>query len=358
MNALAWPQTGDGDADLIVVGAGCAGLATAVFAAIAGLKPLVIERTPLIGETTALSAGTLWVPNTHLATGSGDTPEQAARYLDGITGGRGPAALRARFLALGAQAVRCLSDQSEVRLRAFARHPDYRADLPGATTWGRALECLPFDGRRLGADFARFRPPIPEFTVLGGMMVDRTDIAHLLNAARSAASLRHAARLLLRHAADRLRRPRGTRLVMGNALVGRLLLSLQQRGVPVLTGVRAPSPRRARRPRGRRADRPRGRRGDAARAARGRAGRRRLRRPRRAARGTDSARGHLHAARRHGRRRAHRRGAGARRAPRGAGRRRGVLGARVGAPARRWQRGGVPALRARPRQARHRRGRR
>jgi succinate dehydrogenase/fumarate reductase flavoprotein subunit len=91
----------------------------------------------------------------------------------------------------------------------------------------------------LGREFARLRPPMPEFTVLGGMMVDRTDIGHLLNATRSLASARHAARLLLRYGADRLRHPRGTRLVMGNALAGRLFHSLLQRGVPVLTGTAA-----------------------------------------------------------------------------------------------------------------------
>src|SRR5690606_15832528 len=75
--------------------------------------------------------------------------------------------------------------------------------------------------------------------VLGGMMVDRLDIGHLLGMGRSIASLRHAARLIARHAADRLRHPRGTRLVMGNALIGRLLFSLRERGVPVWTQAAA-----------------------------------------------------------------------------------------------------------------------
>lgn len=224
--------------DLVVAGAGCAGLSAALFAAIAGLRVLVLERTAWVGGTSALSAGALWIPNTHLALGSGDSPEQAARYLEAATGGRTSAALRARFLALGPQAVRCLHDHSAVRMRAFAHHPDYLSDLPGASTHGRVLECEPFDGRLLGPALALVRPPIPEFTVLGGMMVDRTDIGHLLNMTRSRASFAHSARLLVRHAGDRLRHPRGARLVMGNALVGRLLHSLRQRGVPIWTQVR------------------------------------------------------------------------------------------------------------------------
>ena len=225
------------EVDLIVCGAGAAGMAAALFAAIEGLEAVVLERSPWVGGTSALAAGALWIPNTHLAAGSGDTPARAAHYLELATGGRPPAALRERFLALGPQAVRSLEEHSDVRLRAFPHHPDYLSELPDATKWGRVLECLPFDGRELGRDLALVRPPIPEFTVLGGMMVDRTDIGHLLNITRSRASFMHSARLLLRHAGDRLRYPRGARLVLGNALVGRLLLSLRKRGVPIWTGT-------------------------------------------------------------------------------------------------------------------------
>ena len=107
-------------------------------------------------------------------------------------------------------------------------HPDYLSELEGSVLKGRALEPVPFDGRQLGPLFAILRPPIPEFTVLGGMMVDRNDIFHLLRMTRSFSSLRHGLKLLARHALDRLTHPRGTRLVMGNALTGRLLLSLSR----------------------------------------------------------------------------------------------------------------------------------
>jgi succinate dehydrogenase/fumarate reductase flavoprotein subunit len=48
-------------------------------------------------------------------------------------------------------------------------------------------------------------------------------------------SLLHAAKLLARYGRDRLSYSRGTRLVMGNALVGRLLYSLLRRDVEILT---------------------------------------------------------------------------------------------------------------------------
>ena len=216
--------------DLVVVGAGGAGMAAALFAAIAGRRVLLVERTAHVGGTTALSAGTTWVPGTHhsATVNPSDTLTDAARYLVNAIGERTPAALRQAFLDHGAEAVTLAETCSEVRFRPCAKHPDYISDLGGSTLNGRALEPLPFDGRLLGDLFTLIRPPIPEFTVLGGMMVDRSDINHLLALTQSFASFRHALRIVLRHASDRLRHPRGTRLVMGNALIARLLYSLSQ----------------------------------------------------------------------------------------------------------------------------------
>lgn len=217
--------------DVVVIGAGGAGMATALYAAIDGAKVLLVERSEFVGGTTAWSGGTTWVPGTRhgASVNPADTLEQAARYLDNVVGERTPAALRQAFLANGASAVDKIEAHSEVKYRAYPRHPDYISDLGGSTVNGRALEPLPFDGRLLGKLFKLIRPPIPEFTVLSGMMVDRTDINHLLALSKSFTSFKHALKLLTRHASDRLSHPRGTRLVMGNALVGRLLYSLSLR---------------------------------------------------------------------------------------------------------------------------------
>jgi succinate dehydrogenase/fumarate reductase flavoprotein subunit len=216
--------------DLVVIGAGGAGLSAAVFAAMDGARVLVVEHTEYVGGTTAWSAGTTWVPGTHHAAqvNPGDTLADAATYLNHAVGEQAPARLREAFLKNGAEAVAQIEARSSVKYRPYPKHPDYISDLPGATLNGRALEPLPFDGRLLGDLFALLRPPIPEFTVLGGMMVDRTDINHLLAMTKSMASLKHAVRIVWRHLCDRLTHTRGTRLVMGNALVARLLHSLSQ----------------------------------------------------------------------------------------------------------------------------------
>ncbi len=224
------PLPADAAYDLVVVGAGGAGLATALFAALDGKKVLLVERTEFVGGTTAWSAGTTWVPGTHhsATVNPADTLAEAARYLDNAIGERTPSALRQAFLNNGAAAIRQIEDRSEVKFRPYAKHPDYISDLGGSTLAGRALEPLPFDGRLLGELFKLVRPPIPEFTVLGGMMVDRTDINHLLALIKSFASFKHALKIITRHGMDRLSHPRGTRLVMGNALVARLLYSLSK----------------------------------------------------------------------------------------------------------------------------------
>jgi hypothetical protein len=221
--------------DVVVIGAGAAGMSAALFSSIQGARTLLVEKTAFAGGTSALSAGSIWIPNTRHASGTPDSPAKVERYLQQIIGNRADAGLRTGFLKAGPEAVEVLENHSEVRLRAYARHPDYRSELEGAAVAGRALEPLPFDGRLLGEAFKLVRPPLQEFTLLGGMMVDRTDIGHLLSSMKSAKSLLHSVKLLARHARDRMSHHRGTRLVMGNALIGRLLYSLMLRDVEILT---------------------------------------------------------------------------------------------------------------------------
>ncbi len=229
--------------DIVVLGAGGAGMSAALFAAIEGAKVLLVESTDKVGGTTAYSAATTWVPGTHLApqVNKDDSLDKAATFLDNAVGTRSPRALRDALLAHGAAAVKTIEDNSEVKYRIRPFHPDYLSELEGSTLCGRALEPLPFDGRLLGEDFDLVRPPIDEFMVLKGMMVDRDDIPHMLAWSRSLKSALYVMRVVARHVIDRLHHPRGTRLLMGNALIGRLLLSLKQRGVTLLTEAKAVS---------------------------------------------------------------------------------------------------------------------
>jgi len=98
---------------------------------------------------------------------------------------------------------------------------------------GRALSPVEFDGRRLGNDFGRVRPPIKDFLLLGGMMANKADVQALVRRYRSWSAFLRTAQLVTRYARDRLSYPRGTRLVMGNALIAQMLLGLRQAGVAI-----------------------------------------------------------------------------------------------------------------------------
>ena len=228
--------------DLLVVGAGAAGMAAALVAAVEGLRVLVCEKAEQVGGTTATSAGTVWIPGSSHSTRAGvpDTVERARIYLDSVIGMRGDPhqrALREAFLGSAASAIDDLERHGDLAFAAAAVHPDYLSNHPGAALGGRALNTMPFDGRLLGRDFDRIRPARPEFTVLGGMMVSKADIPALLKPLGSVGNARHVAGLLVRHVRDRLRHRRGTRLVMGNALVARLFSSLRRHGIPIRFGT-------------------------------------------------------------------------------------------------------------------------
>lgn len=233
-------MSGKSTFDVAVIGSGAGGLAAATFAALFGARTVLIERTEFIGGTTALSAGSVWAPNTRLAAsvGAEDSPEKVLRYLENAVGNHSARSLREAFVTHAPDAIHTLMDKTAVQFYAYPRHPDYLFELEGSSACGRALAPLPFDGAALGTDLALIRPPIPEFTILGGLMVNRADVEHLLAMTSSLVSLSQSLRLIGRYAYDRVRHGRSTRLVMGNALVGRLLLAARQAGVELMMNTR------------------------------------------------------------------------------------------------------------------------
>ncbi len=225
--------------DVIVLGAGAGGMAAAVFAALEGARVLLVERTQYLGGTTSYSAATTWIPLTRHAAAvqAEDSFEKVSGYLDRAVGNRSPKILRDTFINSGKDVVDTLEEQTTVHFRPRPFHPDYLSELEGSTSCGRALEPLPFDGTVLGNDLQLIRPPIPEFTILGGMMVDRDDIPHLMKFGKSLKSTVYATKLIGRYYLGRMRHGRDTRLLMGNALIGRMLRSARDLGVTILTNT-------------------------------------------------------------------------------------------------------------------------
>lgn len=221
----------DEEFDVIVLGAGGAGLTAAVVAATDGMRVLLIEKSDQVGGTTALSSGTVWIPNSpqQQRDGTIDDAKAAREYLNALVGSRADPAMREAFIEAGPEMLEYLERHTEVRFQMYRQAPDYRQDMPGAAEGRRALEPLPFDGRKLGAHFSRLRWPIPEFMLFGGMMVTRGEAVSLMRGVKSVDSIVLALKLVGRYLLDRLSYRRGTRLVLGNALIARLYKSVLDR---------------------------------------------------------------------------------------------------------------------------------
>jgi succinate dehydrogenase/fumarate reductase flavoprotein subunit len=224
------------EVDLLIAGAGPAGMAAALVAALEGLDVLLCEKSDQVGGTGSTSAGTLWIPGNSQsrAAGYSDSAEQADIYLSALVGEATNCELRNAYLQSGPTAIDYLCAYTDVQFVPCATHPDYRSNMPGAVISGRAIMPEPFDGRLLGREFWRIRPPVPEFMLFGGMMVGKADIPRLIGRFHSISNFIYSAKLFVRYLVDRLTYPRGTRIMMGNALVGRLFYSLRKRQVPIL----------------------------------------------------------------------------------------------------------------------------
>ncbi len=221
----------------MVLGSGVAGLTAAVTGSFMGLKTIVLEHTREIGGTSARSSGTVWIPNNHYirALGKKNDGHEANRYLRSLVSNHENSAMWQTFLEAAPQMLAELNDRTGIEFRPYLTAPDYRQDCPGAAAGGRALEPLPFDGRELGDEFSRLAWPLPELMLFGKMMITRSEAAELLRADRSPRAMWLGLRLIFRYMHDRAAYRRGTRLVLGNALVARLLKILIDREVPVFT---------------------------------------------------------------------------------------------------------------------------
>ena len=223
------------ECDVLVIGTGASGMATAVTAASQGLKVLVVDKEARYGGTTARSGGWLWIPGTHLATEQGITePAGAARtYLQHEATTHFDAARVDAFLANGPKAVDFFTQKTAVQFDMPPVFPDYHAEAPGGQQGGRSMVARPFDGRQLGDRIKDLAPPLPELTVFGMMLGSGKEIKHFMRAFKSLESFAYVTKRLTRHFLQVLRYGRGMTLTNGNALAGRLAKAAMDLDIPM-----------------------------------------------------------------------------------------------------------------------------
>ncbi|MEU7811645.1 FAD-binding protein [Pseudonocardia sp. NPDC049154] len=219
--------------DLLVVGSGGGALCAALVAHDRGLQTLVVEKEPLLGGSTAMSGGVLWLPDNPVSRAAGvpDSREDALAYFAAVVGDEGPATSKARteaFLDTVEPMTRFLQEAG-VPWRHCEGYSDYYDDRPGGKARGRSLETELFDTATLGPWESKFRisddmPPVPAYT---------GDVAALSVAPRTGKSLRTVARIgaTFMAAALRGKRIRGS----GVALQGYLLTALLKAEIPLWT---------------------------------------------------------------------------------------------------------------------------
>ncbi|RTL26007.1 MAG: FAD-dependent oxidoreductase, partial [Rhodocyclaceae bacterium] len=223
--------------DLLVIASGAGGLSAAVTAAHLGLRVLVAEKDAQYGGTTAWSGGWMWIPRNPLAVEAGivEDIETPLSYLRHELGDQFDEARARTYLEHGPRMVDFFRRHTALQFIDGNAIPDFHGNTPDAALGGRSLCAAPFDGRRLGRQIDRLKPPLRETTLWGMGIASGAELRHFMNAMRSAASFRYVAGKVLAYWRDQLQHGRGMRLVNGNALVAGLPASAFERGVEIRT---------------------------------------------------------------------------------------------------------------------------
>ncbi|WP_233151739.1 FAD-binding protein [Pelomonas sp. KK5] len=218
--------------DLVVVGSGAGALLAAVRAADEGLSVLVVEKTGLVGGTSAISGGGIWIPaNEQMpALGLKDSIDTAYAYLKACARGLASDDRVLAYVETARLMARYLGEIG-VPFRAMPRYADYYPHLAHSLPGGRTMDPVDFDAARLGlADLALMRDTNPGQKMLGRFLISAFDARVL--AAREPGANKLFVKLLLRYWLDlpwRFKTRRDRRQTGGQALVAGLFAALRQR---------------------------------------------------------------------------------------------------------------------------------
>src|SRR6202043_1035833 len=219
----------DTSVDLLIAGSGGGGMVAALAALDSGIEPLIVEKQALIGGSTGMSGGIVWLPNNPLmrADGIADSHDDGLAYLADVVGDVGaPSSPQRRemFLTAGYEMLNFLIRKG-VKLIRCEGWSDYYPNHKGGNSVGRAVEGIPFDAAELGSWSDKVQPPLAKNY---GYVVLTNELRSVQYFNRAPKAFAVATGVFLRTAAARIRRREI--LTNGASLVGQMLKALIELG--------------------------------------------------------------------------------------------------------------------------------
>ncbi len=219
------------EVDVVVVGAGAAGMSAALAAAKHGLETVLLEKSGYFGGSTARSGGGVWIPGNYAlkAAGQADDPAESKRYLDSIVGDDVPKIRRDTYIDRGPAVLDFVKANTPLRFGWVKDYADYHPEAPGGRLKGRSCEPIPMDARFLGDELTRLHPQYTKAPA--NMIVTQADFRKISLGMRTIKGPITMALVLLRRLLSLVR---GQKMfAMGNAIAIGLRKGLIDADVPV-----------------------------------------------------------------------------------------------------------------------------
>ncbi len=226
----------DEEFDLVVIGSGAGAMTAGIVAHDRKASVVLLEKSDRYGGSSAMSGGSLWVPQSHFMAEAGiaDDREDALAYLREITAGAVDAEKIEAYVDTAPEAVRYLSEHAHLKMYSMPAYSDYYPKAKGSKPGGRSLDPETFDARSLGDDLLSMKDQNPQMLVMGRLFMTIPESRTMLTRAPGWIGLMM--RLVVRYVLDlpwRFKSKRDRFLAMGNSLVGMLRQAMLDRGIPL-----------------------------------------------------------------------------------------------------------------------------
>ena len=230
--------------DLVVVGSGGGALMTAVRAADAGLRVLVLEKSELFGGTTAYSGGVLWIPCNYDQAGNGvqDHLKTAFSYVKRVAKGLSPDERILAYVEAANSMMEYLRDGVGQPYHSLTLYPDYYQQIEGSIKGGRSMDPARFDASKLGLEGLKtMRDGNKTALVLGHICVTAKEAGKVVR--REKGGMWMMMGIMARYYLDlpwRLKTSRDRSLSGGQALIAALLTAARARSTSITMQLQAP----------------------------------------------------------------------------------------------------------------------